>query len=186
MNDELAKIQQVKAQREALYKELSELQNKLKKTIKQLERQILNGFESSSYESEIVRLRTKIEGTEKAIKSLDAFLNQSNEEDALRQRKEKFEKVKQLRAECLELLAGTYLLFAEGISQMKALEEKRKEYYLLAKGMEKEGDLLRKVSNLLYYSKTRFSELLTSFPSEMYMDEKLPKPEELIRSLPRR
>jgi len=183
MNDELQKFRETRKQRDDLRAELSELQAQLKKNIEDQELAILQSRDSLQYETQIVRLRTKIEGTGTALKSLDAVLKEMDEENAIRLREIKFEQIKQAKAECLEILAGIYLLFAEDIEQMVALKAKYGEYRLLARGTNQDSQLLMKISNLIYTFKHKLPELLTGFPAEIFRDGKLPKPEELRKSL---
>lgn len=183
MLDELTKLRETRGQRNALSTELSEMQEKLKTNIKLQEKAILQKLDSSTYETEIVRLRTRIEGVTKAIKSLDAELKQLSEEDATRLRNNQLEQIKRGRKECLELVTTIYLLLAEVISQTNALRKKYAEYHVLSKSMQKENYISMKISNLIYALKNEVPALLAGFPAEIFADDKLPKLDALRQSL---
>jgi hypothetical protein len=183
MKDDLEKFRETRKQRDDLGAELSELQAQLKKNIEEQELAILQSRDSLSYETEIVRLRTRIEGIGKALKSLDAVLKEMDEENAIRLREIKLEQIKQAKAECLEILADSYQLFAEGIDKLVELKAKYLEYKAGLRATKQDAYLSMKISNLLYTFQNEMPKLLGGFPQEIFRDGKLPELEELRKSL---
>ena len=179
------RVTEVKNQRKELQSQLDQLNRDLKINLQYQQSQILANRDASRFETEIVRLQTKIQGITAALGSLDALLLELHQENSQESHAKLLEDIQGAKSECFELTAEIYQNLVAVIEKIQVLAVKYKVYKKLAAGAghEQEWVSLRRLSNLVTFFKNNLPKLMAAFPAEIYSAGTSPAPKKLTELL---